>query len=532
MRLSLVPFRAGVGTPAGSVTFAIDGSAVATVPLSGSVASYTYQSSSLTVGSHSISAVYNGDANFVPGYFGAQHQVIPILYPTTIALTANPASALAAQTISFHAQVSSVGQMPYGTVSFFDGTTPLGSVLLESNSLGVFDTSLLSPGTHSITAHFLGNQDFAPATSSPVTITISVTKTTTSLTASPGNVSAGSTVLLTATVASSSGTPSGSVIFYDGGTPLQNTVLDKSGVAAYGAVFSTAGTHTISASYLANSHFASSTSPTVNLTIAATPASNATFTVLTGTASTAVTRGFDLTARVKAARGIGSGQVIFRDGSTGLGIAPLDESGTATYDSLSLSPGLHYINAYFLGSTTFRPSASEVLVESIPSNVPDFSMSVSPGSAVIQAGGSVEAEITVASLNGFKQDVTLGCSTTTPYLACRLQFAKLAGGGGSSRLTVSRTDPTGASSQGGASPLTRNVVFWIPPLLLSALFLKRARTFALVALLALCTACSGTVLLSPLPTIGNYIVTVTGISSHPSTAITHAVSLSVKPALR
>jgi hypothetical protein len=52
----------GAGTPTGMVSYSIDGSAAGTVALSGGVAALT--TSSLSVGSHTITASYDGDDNF------------------------------------------------------------------------------------------------------------------------------------------------------------------------------------------------------------------------------------------------------------------------------------------------------------------------------------------------------------------------------------------------------------------------------------------------------------------------------------
>ena len=303
------------------------------------------QSSSLSAGAHAVSAEYNGDVNFLPSYFTAQHQVIPIVYPTSILLTANPKSVLAGQTISFQAAVTSPGQTPYGTVSFLDGKTPLGAVTLDDNSLAVFDTALLSPGTHSVTAYYLGNANFVSGTSSPVSVVVTSNATTTALTANPSTVAVGATVLLTATVASPAGTPTGSVIFYDGSTLLQNIALDANGVAVYSAAFSTAGAHPISVIYGANASFASSTSPTVNVTVTANPPSNATATSLQGMANSRIERGFIFTAKVSAGTSHPNGDLIFFDGSSRLAAVALDETGSATYQSSSFRGGALYQRA-------------------------------------------------------------------------------------------------------------------------------------------------------------------------------------------
>jgi hypothetical protein len=525
--LNLAPLKTGSGNPTGTVTFSIDGNPVATVPLSGSTATYSDQSSSLGLGTHTITAVYNGDATFDPSYFGVQHQVIPIVYPTTITLAATPTSVLAGQTISFQATVNSPGQTPYGTVSFLDSTTPIGSEALDSNSLAVFDTALLSPGSHNVSAYFLGNANFATVTSSPVNVTVNVTQTTTTLVANPSTVAVGAQVLLTATVTSSVGTPAGSVVFYDGSTLLQNLALDGNGVAVCGATFSSAGTHTISASYLANATFASSSSSAANVTVTSGAVANATSASVTAAASSQVARGFAFTATVIGRGSNPNGNVIFMDGNSRLGVGDLDETGTAIYNSFSLTPGVHYISAFYPGSTTLGPSVSPVLLESIPADVPDFSITVSPSSVLVMESASASTQVNVQPMNGFGQGVALTCSTGTTHLACSLQSTTLSGGSGTSKLTVAVSGATRGYSR--FNPLAG---LFAASFLFGAMLLRRTRPLSVLSAIALLCAiavgCGSPVSLTPEVPVSRYAVTVTGTSQQSGAAIIHAVSLQVR----
>jgi len=524
MSLTLAPFKAGTGTPTGTVTFSIDGNPVATVPLSAAKASYTY-AGTLSLGTHAIWATYNGDANFVPSYFIEQHQVIPIVYPTTITLAATPTTVLTGQTISFHATVKSPGQTPYGIVSFLDGATPIGSQTLDANSLAVFDTSLLSPGTHSISADFLGNQNFAAVKSSAVNVTVNVNQTAASLSVNPTSVAVGAPATLTATITSPAGTPAGSAVFYDGGAFLQNVALDGMGVAVYGATFSTAGTHVITASYPANGSFAGSNASAVTVTVTSAAAANATSTSIVAAANPQVVRGFIFTATVQSANGKPSGTVVFRDGDSVLATVALDDTGSGTYSSGSFGSGVHYISAAYSGGTGLA-SVSTVLAEKIPAEVPDFSVTLSPADSLILTGGSVSSQVTVQPANGFDQNVGLTCSTGTAPLTCSLQSAILPNGAGTSKLTIAR-----ASTSASVLPVTRTWVRMVAvltlPLLVAVCFTrrKRARMLAVFALL-------GTTLSCGFPTkpaaASSYVVTVTGLSQQTNGAILHTASVNVE----
>jgi hypothetical protein len=99
--------------------------------------------------------------------------------------------------------------------------------------------------------------------------------TTTALTSSATQVTQGTSVTFTATVAPSSGSgvPTGIVGLYSGSTTLGSSVLNSSGIATYSTSSLPVGTDSITSSYGGDSTYAASTSSPVNVTVnsAATP---------------------------------------------------------------------------------------------------------------------------------------------------------------------------------------------------------------------------------------------------------------------
>jgi hypothetical protein len=170
----MVTFSAAVsstgGVPTGTVTF-LDGAAnLGTVALNaqGQAALAT---AALPAGAHSITAVYNGDANFL----GATSPGLPQSVAqanTTAFLVANLNPAVVGQSVNFAAGVSAkapgVGT-PTGTVTFRDGTTFLADVSLNGMGQAVYSTGSLAIGTHVMTATYNGDSNFtgsaAPAVS-------------------------------------------------------------------------------------------------------------------------------------------------------------------------------------------------------------------------------------------------------------------------------------------------------------------------------------------------------------------------------
>jgi sugar lactone lactonase YvrE len=199
----------------------------------------------------------------------------------TVALTvakAAPAVALAASgnpvvlatAITFTATVSTSSGTPSGSVSFYDGSTLLGSGTL---ALGVaaYATSSLAVGAHSITAVYSGSSNFSAQTSSVLTETVTAPTaivTTTTLTASPNPLADGQPATLTATVTPApTGSPAGTISFYSGSTLLGTGTLNASGVATFTTSSLVVGADSITAVYPGNAGFAASTSSAVSETV-------------------------------------------------------------------------------------------------------------------------------------------------------------------------------------------------------------------------------------------------------------------------
>jgi hypothetical protein len=196
--------------PTGSVTFFDGTTTLTTVTLNGS-AKATFTTSSLSAGSHSITAVYGSDANYAPSTSSVLTEVVngPATVGTTTTLIGSPNPATVGQTVTLTATVAEVGGsgVATGTVTFYDGTTSLGTGTLSSG-IATYSTSSLAMGTHSITASYGGDMSNAASTSSAVTVTVTVAPAPDfSLALSPtsGTVSQGSTTTSTITITPAEG---------------------------------------------------------------------------------------------------------------------------------------------------------------------------------------------------------------------------------------------------------------------------------------------------------------------------------------
>ena len=123
----------GSGTPTGSVTLMDGSTTLGTGTLTGGVV--TFNTSTLNVASHSITAVYGGDSNFTMSTSAALSQAVN-QDSTSTALTSSVNPIVFGQSVSFTATVTANAPgagTPTGSISFMEGSTTLDT---ESLSLG------------------------------------------------------------------------------------------------------------------------------------------------------------------------------------------------------------------------------------------------------------------------------------------------------------------------------------------------------------------------------------------------------------
>jgi len=120
-------------------------------------------------GIHNITALYSGNATFLPSSESIPLQVTALV--TRSALVA-PATAAPGSVITLTATVSSAGGIPTGSVVFLDGTTQIGTSPLDDSGVAILRNNTLATGTHSLTSSYSGDGKFAASTSPAVTVVI------------------------------------------------------------------------------------------------------------------------------------------------------------------------------------------------------------------------------------------------------------------------------------------------------------------------------------------------------------------------
>ncbi len=337
----------------GTVTFKEGSTILGTATLAGGTATLTL--SNLAAGTHAIVAAYDGQAPFAASTSPAIQQVVTQATSTVILVSSlNPSTAGTSITLTANVTPASAT----GTVTFFNGTTSLGTATI-TGGMATLTIASLPLGTASITAVYSGNTNYSGATSTALSQVVNVTPLTTSMTAlsvSPNPATFSQSVNFTATVTPAGAT--GTVVFQQGGTILA-TVPIVGGVATFTTSMFGVGSQSITATYSGDSTFAGSSSTAVTESVTAA----ATVTVLTPGENPASISPVDVTATVTSAAGTPTGTVTFLDGTSTIATAPL-VNGMVTVPA-NLTIGNHSLTATYDGATDFASSTSAVVHEVI-----------------------------------------------------------------------------------------------------------------------------------------------------------------------
>jgi hypothetical protein len=291
---------------------------------------------------------------------------------------------------SVHGSVGVVlgnGDGIFQTATSFDagGSQTQAVVAADLNGDGKLDIVVANFGSGTVGV-LLNNTGFAQ------------TPTSTTLGSSPNPSIYGQSAIFSAAVTSSSGTPTGTVIFYDGANSIGSATL-ANGNAAIAVSSLTAASHTITAAYQGAGAFQPSTSSPLTQVVSAASTS----TSLISTANPAhVKQSVTYIATVTGQfGGAATGSVMFADG--GATIATMTVAGNqAAYSTSYATEGTHSITATYSGDANNAGSASSVLMEVIGNGkAPDKSVTtLATSGSPSFVGQSVTFTATVTSTGG------------------------------------------------------------------------------------------------------------------------------------
>jgi hypothetical protein len=471
-------------------------------------------------------------------------KIAALLEPTTTTVTATPTTAVAGQNVTLAVTVAGTSQStpdPTGTVTLTNtAVTPaatLTTIDLNAGS-GSFTTSSLGAGTYTVVGTYSGDANYDVSTSSPTTLSITSPAKATVTLSVPATAIVGSSVTFTATVSGASGTPTGTVTFYDSTTKLGTGTL-SSGTATYTTSSLAAGTHSITAAYGGNSAYGSVTSAASSIDVTALATPTLTLKVPSTAASGA---SVTMSVTVSGSGATPTGSVKFYDGTTSLDSATL-ASGAASYSTSSLAAGSHSITVQYSGDSNYAAATSAAQTLTISAPPPDFSIAASPTSATVTAGNSATSTISITPANGFNTATALSCTGLPANASCTFSPASVTPGGSaaSSTLTIATNVSTtttatvrhpflgGLTAAGSGGALlallfwpgtwrNKKRQLWLRMLVLTAVSLAALQTL---------TGCGGSTKPTTGPTTpaGTYTVNVTGTAGSDTHSTTFALTV-------
>ncbi|HTW60188.1 MAG TPA: Ig-like domain repeat protein [Terracidiphilus sp.] len=450
-------------TPDGTVTFMDGTTTLGTVPVTSGTAAYS--TTTLAVGLNPITAVYSGDPT--NDILGSTSKVLDqeVQGSSTVILTSSLNPSTFGTSVTFTAAVtSSSSSAPTGTVTFYDGTTKLGTGTLGGTpDEATYATAALAVGTHQISAVYSGDANNGTATSNTVAQVVNPTQTATTVTATPNPGIANEPVAITATVKETSGTatPTGTVTFTSGTTTLGTATLNN-GTATVNPALA-AGTYQVVATYSGDTNDGGSASAALTLTVNLA----ASTTALTVSPNPAVTGGtVTFTASVTSTGVAPTGTVTFLSGTTTLGTGTL-KNGVATFSTATLAVGSYTITASYSGdgnnatSTSAAVSLSVTLIPTTTSLATSATTGANPQTILIAVvegttGPTPTGTVTFTdggTVIGSAALDSSGVATLTPNLPTG-NYLIVAGYGGDSLHSPSTSTPVSISGAPAGFSLT------------------------------------------------------------------------------
>ena len=371
----------------------------------------TITTSTLPVGTDSLTGVYQGDANYAQVTTAPVNQVVTAVSTTaTLAVGPNPTNFGMTVTMTETIPVTN-GTPATGVVTFFSNGTQIGTGTL-ANGVATITSSTLPVGTDQITATYNGDTNYSSVKSGPVAEVVNTANGADTLNVNPDPAVFGTPVTITDTIPTVGGVaPTGTVTFYDNGTSIGTGTVNASGVATLTTTTLPVGSDPITASYGGDPNYAPVTTGPVNEIITVgntTPVLGATPNPTTfGTTVT-------LTESIPGINGIApTGTVTFSDNGTAIGTANV-VNGVATLTTSTLPIGTDPITAAYSGDSTYAKANSGPLNVVINKAAPTDTLTANPNPSTF--GSPVTLTFTVPPVNGVPPTGTVSFYNGTTLL--------------------------------------------------------------------------------------------------------------------
>ncbi len=417
----------------GTITFSNGTNPIGTAPIVNGTATITV--SNLPVGADPITATTSGDSNNNPATSEPTTVTVTPVTPVLVApiVSSNNPSPNTPVTITepIPAGVS-------GPVTFFNGTTPLGTGTI-ANGQATLTVPSLPIGTNQITATAINTSTSGTITSPPTQVTVAKATVVVTLASSANPSATNQPVTFSATVPAGA---TGSITFLDGATVLGVGAINASGIATFTTSTLAIGSHPITASYGGDSGYGAATSAVLTQVIGKIP--TVTTIVLSAPAQLLHT-GVTFTANVTATSPNATGTVTFMDGTTVLGSAPLSANGgvvvslttnaNAAFATTNLVTGPHQIVAVYSGDSNFLPStsvpAANMVEDFTNTNTGAASQNMFPGAAT-----SYTFTLAPVGATTFLNDLSVAVDGLPPGSAYTFTPATIKAGSGSTQVVL------------------------------------------------------------------------------------------------
>ncbi|HTX77587.1 MAG TPA: Ig-like domain repeat protein [Terracidiphilus sp.] len=449
----------GDPTPTGYVSIP---KAVGTCSLVSGSCSLTIGSDVLPNGNDTITATYNGDANYEEAT-GSAVETVNIL-TATVTVTPSASTVSAASSLPVTIKVTGAGATPTGHVALStpDTTYPPG---MNCNLSGGQCTITIPPAsltglTDVLTASYGGDSTYLAAQGSA---TVSVTPAATTLTVSPSSTSITTNLPLTLTgTVTATANPAvlawGTITVNGGGYSASFTASSQPDQYSFtippGSL--SPGTDTLTLTYAGQSIFNPSTATTsVNVTqwVKVAP----TITVTPASSSISPIQPLQVNVSVSGPNGVPTGTFTLTSGSWNSGAFDINNGAASVQIASGTLPvGTDTITANYSGDLTYLPGTATTTVTVAPST---FTLTAgSPPS--VSPGQQASVNVTLQSTNGYSGQVTLTCAVTSqPSGAvdpptCTGGTVPLQGGSDATTVLVSTTAATAFNSRPALRGLT------------------------------------------------------------------------------
>jgi hypothetical protein len=293
----------------------------------------------------------------------------PAAPTVSVASSLNPVPAKAMATITATVSASGVNNEPNGSVIFKEGNKFLGSATLNHGA-ATLDFTSNDPGTHVVTATYGNEHDFSSSSANYTqTVSSGPNASTITLSATPNPSDVGKQVTFTASVAGADATPTGKVIFRNGGIELGKFALEG-GKARLTTTSLAVGEQSVSAEYAGDENYAGGVSGTISQQVQGGETSPQNIQLWSSANPSANGQLIIFTARVSGAKGnpLPTGSVLFLETTKGGKLIPIAgtsnpvqlKNGEATLaiPSLPVDTASHLITAFYSGDKFFKSANS------------------------------------------------------------------------------------------------------------------------------------------------------------------------------